>query len=158
MPRAPTTHRPPGWQPKPERDKVRKRLHDDRRGTAHQRGYTQRWAEYSRAKSQRDVFCALCLTIGVETDITRVEKTDSSAPRQKPVGCTDHIIPVDGEDDPLFWEDGNHWSLCRACDSWKSINYDGGYGQAKKHAADRTLDGVAKRKAEVIRKFKEANR
>lgn len=33
----------------------------------------------------------------------------------------DHIIPVDGPDDPRFWDPENHQSLCHACHSAKTM-------------------------------------
>lgn len=32
----------------------------------------------------------------------------------------DHILPVSGRDDPLFWDVSNHQPLCHACHSQKT--------------------------------------
>ena len=90
--------------------------YDEERGTAASRGYGSRWARYSRSFRDEHPLCAECQRNG------RLKKCD----------CVDHIIPVSGPDDPLFWEPSNHQSLCYNCHSIKTAKEDGGWGNIKK--------------------------
>ena len=83
----------------------RERAADARRGSAHQRGYTARWARYSRAFLARpeNAFCTLHLDDGC-AGVAQ---------------CVDHIIPPASPEDPLFWEGGNHQPACIHCNSVK---------------------------------------
>ena len=66
----------------------------DRRPSAAQRGYTSTWAKAS-AGFIRGKLCAYCLKEG----------------RRTPAQCTDHVVPVHGPSDPLFWKRSN-WAPC----------------------------------------------
>lgn len=137
MPTAPKTHRPHGTATAQHREQQR-RMYDQQRGTAHERGYTYEWAQYSQQRRIDHPLCEACLTVGVPT----------------PATCTDHTIPVEDADDPLFWEPRNHRSLCRACHDWKTIAFDGGFG-ARVRPAERTLQGVDRRWGEVVQARRE---
>ena len=78
------------------------------RGTVAQRGYGAAWAAYSRSYRQQHPRCVACLARGVHT----------------PTACVDHITPVSGPRDPLFWEPSNHQSLCLSCHSTKTVTED----------------------------------
>src|SRR5581483_6944331 len=48
--------------------------------------------------------------------------------------CTeevDHITPVTGPDDPLFWDPTNHQPLCSTHHKRKTAKEDGGFGNRK---------------------------
>jgi 5-methylcytosine-specific restriction protein A len=79
-------------------------VYDRSRGSATQRGYTQRWAEYSRAFLREHPHCARCLKAGKIEAATMV----------------DHIQPIRGADDPLFWQVSNHQGLSRRCHAIKT--------------------------------------
>jgi len=49
--------------------------------------------------------------------------------RYEPTTDIDHIVPVTGPDDPLFWREDNHQPLCHACHSYKTATQDGGLGR-----------------------------
>ena len=49
------------------------------------------------------------------------------AGRITPAVLTDHIIPHKGSES-LFWNDGNHQSLCDLCHRQKSAREDGALG------------------------------
>jgi len=78
--------------------------HDQQRGTAHQRGYTWKWSKYSKRylKHPDNVLCRLKL----EGCTTLAE-------------CVDHIVAVNGPNDPLFWDKTNHQAACIKCNSAK---------------------------------------
>jgi 5-methylcytosine-specific restriction protein A len=82
--------------------------YDEQRGTAAQRGYGSRWARYARLFKRANPLCRACLLGG----------------RVTPVYVVDHITPVTGPDDPLFWEPGNHQSLCETCHNIKRATED----------------------------------
>jgi 5-methylcytosine-specific restriction protein A len=77
---------------------------DQRRGTAHERGYTYRWQKYSQwfLKQPENIFCKLQLP-----GCTNLAE------------CVDHIDPVNGAKDPRFWDTSNHQGACIHCNSVK---------------------------------------
>jgi 5-methylcytosine-specific restriction protein A len=85
------------------------------RGSAAARGYDRKWSEYSRARLKRHPWCL---------------DPDGRHPWQFVAAeHTDHVKPVSGPDDPLFWDENNHQSLCRSCHSFKTVREDGGFGR-----------------------------
>ena len=80
------------------------RQYDERRGTAHQRGYTARWQRYSKwfLRQPDNVFCKLQLPGCANM-----------------AQCVDHIQAPNGPNDPLFWELSNHQASCLHCNSVK---------------------------------------
>lgn len=81
---------------------------DELRGTASQRGYGSRWARYARIYKRANPLCRACEAQGIVT----------------PAYVVDHIEPVTGPDDPLFWEPSNHQGLCERCHSIKRVTED----------------------------------
>lgn len=97
--------------------KLTRRQYDTERGTAAERGYDSRWAEYSRLYRIENPLCVECL------------KEDRVTPSEH----VDHIKPVSGPDDPLFWDPANHQALCAHHHRVKSAKEDGAFGNARKH-------------------------
>ena len=85
------------------------RRHDTDRGSAHQRGYTARWAKYAASYKREHPLCRECESQG----------------RITPAYAVDHIQPVTGPDDPLFWDTDNHQPLCAICHSRKTATEKG---------------------------------
>ena len=73
------------------------------RGTAHQRGYTSRWREYSILYRKQHPLCVMCEKEG----------------RITPAECVDHIQDATTHPE-LFWEPSNHQSLCIRHNTLKS--------------------------------------
>jgi 5-methylcytosine-specific restriction protein A len=96
--------------------------------SAQERGYTSRWARYSRRFRKNHPLCADCFKRGIV----------------KVGGHVDHVVPVSGPDDPLFWEPTNHQNLCETCHSVKTARQDGGFGHktSGKPVGDCDVDGV----------------
>lgn len=94
--------------------------YDAQRGTANERGYSARWAKYRKwyLSQPEHALCVRCLA--------------EDPPRLSPATQVDHIKPVSGPDDPLFWEPSNHQPLCETCHSRKTATEDGGYGHLRK--------------------------
>jgi len=90
------------WNQKP---KTGKRFTDRFRKTATERGYDSRWSRYSKARLQEYPECVVC---------------------GDPADVTDHIQPVTGPDDPLFWDENNHQSLCYSDHSQKTASETNG--------------------------------
>ena len=88
------------------------RRYDQARGSAAQRGYDAQWVRYRRMFLAEHPLCAECTQRG-----ERVRATD-----------VDHIVPVSGPGDPLFWEPTNHQGLCHSDHSRKTAREDGGFG------------------------------
>lgn len=109
------THKPPSTRFKVRNADQERQIYDQRRGTAHSRGYTARWSRYSQDRLKRHPLCARHLERGLNVAAV----------------CTDHKIPVQGPEDPLFWAEDNHQSLCHECHSIKTASEDGGFGNAK---------------------------
>jgi 5-methylcytosine-specific restriction protein A len=88
----------------------------DARRSSSTRGYGYRWRLY------RDGFLSvprLC-ACGCRQMVT-VEN-----------GVVDHIVPVSGPDDPLFWEPTNHQAMVRGHHSKKTASSDGGFGNKRR--------------------------
>ena len=96
--------------------KQKQKSYDKERGSRHERGYDSRWGRYSVAYRKANPLCVECKKKGI---ITLAQ-------------CVDHIVPVNGPDDPLFWEPSNHQGLCNDCHSIKTSTEDGGFGNIKK--------------------------
>jgi len=79
------------------------------RPTAARRGYNYRWQKYRAIFLAAHPLCVKCL------------KENRSTPAQH----VDHIQPVTGPDDPLFWEESNHQALCASCHTRKTFLEDG---------------------------------
>ncbi|HHJ4457381.1 HNH endonuclease [Citrobacter sp. RHBSTW-00696] len=82
--------------------------HDSRRGTRTERGYTNRWQRYRLRYLKANPLCKSCQKSGQFT----------------PALIVDHIIPIDGEADVLFWPEWNHQPLCHACHNRKTVQDD----------------------------------
>ena len=93
-----------------------KRQYDRQRGTANRRGYTYQWQQYIIRYKRKHPLCCKCEAQGIV----------------KPTYAVDHIIPVSGPDDPLFWVDSNHQPLCLSCHSVKTAKENGGFGNTRK--------------------------
>lgn len=66
--------------------------------------YGHRWAMYSRQYRNEHPLCVACGRLAHHVD---------------------HITPISGPNDPLFWDTGNHQSLCRSCHSKKTVKENG---------------------------------
>lgn len=79
------------------------RYEDQRRGTAHQRGYNSRWSRYAKffLRQQGNQICKL-----------RLDGCNYVAE------CVDHIEPHNG-DMVKFWDSNNHQAACIHCNSVK---------------------------------------
>lgn len=84
------------------------RRHDARRGTRTTRGYSNRWGEYRRMYLKEHPLCVHCEKEGIYTPATIV----------------DHIIPIDGDTDVLFWPASNHQPLCQTHHNRKTVQLD----------------------------------
>lgn len=99
------------WAPKPRRRRTVKKR--DRRPSAARRGYGHRWRRYRAAFLRRNPLCRRCLRKGITAAACEV----------------DHVRPVSGPDDPLFWKPSNHQALCKPCHSRKTQAEDKGRGR-----------------------------
>lgn len=68
------------------------------------RGYGYRWQLYTKSFKVTHPLCRPCEQAG------RVSATEA----------VDHIEPVTGPDDPLFWDTSNHQPICWSCHSSKT--------------------------------------
>jgi 5-methylcytosine-specific restriction protein A len=76
----------------------------DTRPSSTARGYGSRWQRYRVIFLARQPLCARCLMYG----------------RQEPAVVVDHVVPVKGSRDPMFWQVDNHQALCIACHNLKT--------------------------------------
>jgi 5-methylcytosine-specific restriction protein A len=102
MPQRPPIHRP------------YRQPHDDRRPSAHARGYDHRWRKYTKLflSKPENAVCRGCTAEG----------------RDVPATVVDHITPHRG-DQRLFWSPRNHQPLCKPCHDHKTATEDGGFGR-----------------------------
>ena len=59
----------------------------------------------------------------------------------RPSTDVDHIIPIEGQKDPLFFDVENVQALCHSCHSKKTASIDGGYGRKKKDTSNNDAIG-----------------
>jgi len=89
---------------------------DRHRGTAAERGYDNEWVKYRLSYLKEHPLCVECEKEG----------------RNKPAKDIDHIIPINGQSDPLFWEASNHQGLCHRHHCEKTARENGGMGNVRK--------------------------
>lgn len=94
----PPLHRPRGQRTRREAN----RSHDQRRGSARDRGYDAEWDREARAYRAEHPFCEYC-----EAGAFGPVRTEAAA-------CVDHLYPHQG-DRVLFWARGWWVSACEAC-------------------------------------------
>jgi 5-methylcytosine-specific restriction protein A len=68
------------------------------------RGYGYKWQTYTRDALAREPLCRRCAGGNVSSLASLI----------------DHIEPVQGPDDPRFWDTDNHQPLCRQCHAVKT--------------------------------------
>jgi 5-methylcytosine-specific restriction enzyme A len=99
---------------------------DTRRGTAHERGFTSRWARFSRQWRDRYPLC------GMRAD-GRLHGEHSlcvQAGREVPAECVDHVDGHSRPDDrETFYDPTRLQSLCLDCNRSKAIRLEGGFGR-----------------------------
>jgi 5-methylcytosine-specific restriction protein A len=78
----------------------------ERRGHSAARGYGDRWRRYRTAflSHPENACCRHCAARGRITPATDV----------------DHVTPITGPNDPLFWDPANHQPLCHRCHAIKT--------------------------------------
>lgn len=79
-------------------EKARHTRDRQRRGSAHQRGYTSRWRAHRARFLAEHPLCAPCERVG----------------RTTPATVVDHIRAHKGDED-LFWDEENHQASCKPC-------------------------------------------
>jgi hypothetical protein len=79
------------------------KVRDTRRQSSSERGYDNRWTEYSKQYRRLHPRCVPCL-------LSR---------RVRASRCVDHIVPRHSCPD-LFWEVENHAAMCKSCHGYKS--------------------------------------
>lgn len=90
---------------------------EQRRGSAHERGYGKRWQAARAGWLREHPLCAEHERQGLIAAGNEV----------------DHIIPHRG-DMTLFWQRSNWQTLCKACHSSKTAREDGGFGHTSSAA------------------------
>ena len=105
---------------------VEQRTYDKVRASSTKRGYGYRWQRYTQQFKRDNPLCLHCRRQGKVT----------------PTQCVDHVQPVDGPDDPLFWDASNHQPLCLACHSVKTATEDGGFGNQSRPGGAGQISGA----------------
>ncbi|EBD6542495.1 HNH endonuclease [Salmonella enterica] len=98
-----------------------------RRGTRTQRGYSSRWGQYRLQFLRHHPLCVKCEAKGLYVAATVV----------------DHIIPVNGGGDVLFWPEWNHQALCASCHGHKTTTQDPATKQHRKAGLYREQEEAA---------------
>ncbi len=91
--------------------KQERKQQDERRGTAAQRGYDNRWRKARERFLRENPLCIECL----------------KEERLTPATVVDHIVPHKGNYE-LFWDESNWQPLCKYHHDVKTAKVDGGFG------------------------------
>ncbi len=86
-----------------------RRAQEQRRGSAHSRGYDRRWRAYSQSWLERHPRCGERMDGELHAEHSRCVQ----AGRVGQATVTDHIVPVAAGG--AFWDRANHQSLCATC-------------------------------------------
>ena len=89
-----------------------RQVYDINRGSAHSRGYDNRWKRERKLFLLHNPICVRCEIDGA----------------LEPAAVVDHIQPHKG-DKILFWDVSNWQALCKHCHDKKTANEDGGFGK-----------------------------
>ncbi|AUU87945.1 HNH endonuclease [Enterobacteriaceae bacterium ENNIH3] len=84
------------------------RAEDARRGHRRARGYSAAWEKYRLHYLKQHPLCVECEKQGLYV----------------PAKVVDHIIPINGGEDVLFWPEWNHQGLCQAHHNHKTTQQD----------------------------------
>lgn len=114
----------------PEHKRQAERQQDERRGSRRERGYTYQWEQYRLAYLRDHPLCVACEKEG----------------RYTPAKIVDHIIPISGGDDVLFWPASNHQGLCQTCHNRKTTTQDPITKQQRKAGKFREQEEAAARR------------
>lgn len=99
-----------------EKERAMRRENNRLRVSSSNRGYDSKWRKYRVRFLRKNPLCVLCKEEGKITPATDV----------------DHVIPVIGPSDSLFWDESNHQALCHSCHSKKTASENGGFGNKKR--------------------------
>ena len=99
------------WNPFRDRDDARARFERlrhgrpmDTRESSTARGYGSKWQRYREHFLASHPLCRQC----------------AQYRRTEPATVVDHVVPVKGSRDPMFWHHENHQALCHACHNAKT--------------------------------------
>lgn len=121
MPYAPKTHRPRHYTARPKRIDRRASAERERKQDA----YGPEWNRLSGVYFRANPLCEDCGAAPYNGTRRRHE--------------VDHIIPINGPDDPLLLEVRNLRTRCRSCHAAKTARHD----KAIREEYDRTMDVAA---------------
>lgn len=107
------------------------------RGTRTTRGYSNRWGEYRLRYLKEHPLCVVCEQQGIYT----------------PAKIVDHIIPIEGDNDVLFWPASNHQSLCVSHHSRKTTTQDPITKQQRKAGKFRAQEDAARQRNDWIYEY-----
>lgn len=110
---------------------------DSRRGSRRERGYTVAWDKYRLNYLKLNPLCVHCLSLGAYT----------------PAKIVDHIIPIDGNSDVLFWPEWNHQPLCHACHNTKTFRHDPLTKQKRKNGGYREQEEKAEHRNDWLHEY-----
>ncbi|MDE1714925.1 HNH endonuclease signature motif containing protein (plasmid) [Chromobacterium amazonense] len=99
---------------------------DLRRGSRHERGYSNAWIRASRAYRARHPFCVACQQR--DGRLVTAEHVDHIQPPRYREAMESGDPARMAEAKRRFWDSSNWQSLCRPCHSRKTAREDGGFG------------------------------
>lgn len=94
----------------------KQKQHDEKRGSAADRGYDSKWRQAREGYLRKHPLCVHC--------------QEANPPRLTAATVVDHIIPHRG-DKVLFWDSTNWQPLCKRHHDIKTATEDGGFGQGR---------------------------
>lgn len=95
------------------------RVRDQRRGSAHERGYTIAWTQYSRRWLARFPWCGMRADGQLHPEHSRCAQHG----QRTRATVTDHIVAMKAGGRSM--DDSNHQSLCGGCNRRKAMALEG---------------------------------
>lgn len=102
---------------------------DQRRGSRHERGYSNAWIRASRAYRAKHPFCVECQQR--ESRLVAAEHVDHIQPPRYREAMESRDPVRITEAKRLFWNSSNWQPLCRTCHSRKTAKNDMGFGNLR---------------------------
>lgn len=109
--------------------KAKQAASDERRGTAHERGYTSAWTKARAAYLRAHPLCVHCAAEGRRAIAAHI--VDHIIPHKLKAALDSGDVAAILKAKALFWDSAGNWQpLCKTHHDRKTATEDGGFGRA----------------------------